>query len=281
MSILMSMFLGLVQGITEFLPISSSGHLAILQNLLNFGYEDEEHLLFVVFLHLATLLSICFVYRKELKEMLSSSVEYLRSRSDAEAGEPIVLKPPARLLLFILIGSLPLFLALIFSGSIARLFANTIFVGFALIVSGCILFVTDKYIQRGDKTEKTIQLADALIIGLAQTVAALPGLSRSGTTISVGLARGLSGSFAVRFSLFLSLPAVLGATIVSLYRVIRYVTDFSLFGVYLAGFVVAAVVGFFAIQFLRRLLAKRGFGKISYYCWGLGLLAIILALILD
>jgi len=279
LTILTAMFLGLIQGIAEFLPISSSGHLSILQNLFNVEYPDESHLLFDVLLHLATLVSICAAYRQELKEMLSDGLEYLRMRGDNEADEPVVLKPPARTLLFILIGTLPLFIALIFSGSIAQLFLNTIFVGFALLITGGILFVSDKYIIRGRKTEKTMQLSDALIIGLAQAAATLPGLSRSGTTIAVGLSRGLIGSFAVRFSLLLSIPAVLGATIIALYRSIRDGADLSLFGVYFVGFVIAAAVGFFTIQVLRRLI-KGGFGKIAYYCWGLGIITILLSLII-
>jgi len=276
----MAIFLGIVQGIAEFLPISSSGHLSILQNLLSMDYYDDAHLLFDVLLHLGTLVSICAVYKKELKEMLSDGIEYLQSRSDSVPGEPIVLKAPGRTLLFILIGTLPLFIALIFSGSIARLFFNTAFVGFALCVTGGLLFVSDKYIKRGNKTEKTMQLSDAVIIGFAQCIATLPGLSRSGTTITVGLARGLSSGFAVRFSLLLSIPAVLGATIVALFRAISNGADFSLFGVYFAGFIVAAVVGFFTIQFLRRLLKRGGFGYIPFYCWIVGGLTLIISLII-
>ena len=280
MTILMALFLGLVQGIAEFLPISSSGHLSILQNLFNMDYNTEDHLLFDVLLRLGTLISICAVYRKELNAMLSDGMEYLRMRGDSEGDEPAVLKPPARTLLFILISTLPMVITLIFSGSISRLFLNTAFVGFALLVTGGLLYVSDKYITRGKKTEKTIQLSDAFFIGLVQAVAALPGLSRSGATIAVGLARGLSGNFAVRFSLLLSIPAVLVATIISLYRVIRDGADFSRFGIYFAGFVVAVVVGFFAIQFLRRLMAKGGLSKMAFYCWGVGIITILLSLIL-
>jgi len=276
----MAIFLGIVQGIAEFLPISSSGHLAILQNLLSMDYDDESHLLFDVLLHLGTLVSICFVYRKDIKAMISDALEYLRIRGDSEAGEPLSLKPPARALLFILVGTLPMFIALIFSGFVAQLFFRMGFVGFALCVTGGLLFVSDRYIKRGNKTEKTMSLADALIIGCSQAVAVLPGLSRSGTTIAVGLVRGLSGSFAVRFSLLLSVPAVVGATIVAIWRAARGNADFSSFPAYLVGFIVAAVVGFFAIQILRRLMAKRGLGKFAYYCWAIGVLTMLLSLIL-
>jgi len=269
----MALFLGLVQGIAEFLPISSSGHLSILQNLFNMDYSEESHLLFDVLLHLGTLVSIFAVYRAEIKEMVLDGLEYLRLKSDSNSDEPVILKPPGRALLFIIIGTLPLFV--FFFLPVSRLFFNTFFIGFALIITGCILFVASRFIKEGNKTDKTMTIADAIFIGLAQAVAVLPGLSRSGTTISVGLARGLTGAFAVRFSLLLSIPAVLGATIVAIYRAISGGADFSLLPTYLAGFVIAAGIGYFAIQFLRRIMANKLFGNFAYYCWGIGLITII------
>ena len=276
----MSFFLGLVQGIAEFIPISTSGHLSILQNLLSLEFSEEGHQLFVMLMRLAALISICFVYRKELGSMLSSLKEYLSARSDNEADEPAILKPQARTLLFMLIGTLPMILVLIFSGSLTRLFYNTYFVGFALLITGGLLFVSEKYIKKGNKTEKTFQLSDAVLIGFAQAASAMPGLSRTGTTIAVGLARGLSGSFAVRFSLLLSVPTLIIATVISLVRVFINDTDFSLLPIYLVGFVIAAAVGLFTIQILRRIVSKGGFVKIAFYCWGLGVLTILLSLIL-
>jgi len=276
MSVIMALFLGLVQGIAEFLPISSSGHLAILQNLFNMDYSEENHLLFDVLLHLGTLVAIVAVYRAEIKEMITDGVEYLRLKSDSHADEPVVLKPPGRALLFIIIGTLPLFVFFFIPAS--RLFFNTYFIGFALIITGCLLFVSSRYIKEGNKTDKTMTLTDAILIGLAQAVAVFPGLSRSGTTISVGLARGLTRSFAVRFSLLLSIPAVVGATIVAIYNAISGGADFSLLPTYLAGFVVAAGVGYFAIQLLRRLMASGQFGNFAYYCWGLGIITLIWSL---
>jgi len=273
MSVILALFLGLVQGIAEFLPISSSGHLSILQNLFRMDYSEENHLLFDVLLHLGTLVSICAVYRAEIKEMIVDGLEYLRLKSDSNSDEPVTLKPPGRALLFVIIGTLPLFV--FFWIPVSQLFFNTFFIGFALIITGCILYVASKFIKEGNKTDKTMTIADALLIGLAQAVAVLPGLSRSGTTISVGLARGLTGAFAVRFSLLLSIPAVVGATIVAIYRAISGGADFSLLPTYLAGFVIAAGVGYFAIQFLRRIMANKLFGNFAYYCWGIGLITII------
>ena len=281
MPILMSLFLGLVQGITEFLPISSSGHLAIFQNLFNINYADGENLFFEVLLHMGTLISIIVVYRSDIRAMLVDGVDFLRQRSDFESDEPVVLKPSVRALLFVLVGTLPMFVVVFFMGAVTRLFFNVAFIGFALIITGGLIFVSDRIIKRGNKTEKTMTLTDAILIGLAQAVAVLPGLSRSGTTIAVGLSRGLSGSFAVRFSLLLSIPAILGSMIIHLYLAIRDGFDLSLFFIYFAGFVVAAVVGFFAIQLIRRMMKYGKFGNFAYYCWGLGAVTLILSLILG
>jgi len=280
MSVILSLFLGIVQGISEFLPISSSGHLSILTNLLSLNYSEDDNLLFVVLLHLGTLIAVFVVYWKEIKTMVSEGLEFLNRRSDPDPDEPTVLKPSARSLLFVIVGTIPMLIPMIFYNSISRLFSNTVFIGFALLITGGLLFVSDRYIKRGHKTEKTMTMGDAVIIGLSQAVAVVPGLSRSGTTIAVGLARGLSGTFALRFSLLLSIPAVLGSTIVTLYKAIRDGINFSLFPVYLVGFVVAAVVGFFAIRLIQRIVAKTGFGKFAYYCWGIGAIAIILSLVL-
>ena len=281
MSLILSLFLGLVQGITEFLPISSSGHLSIFQNLIPMNYSEDDNLLFDVFLHLGTMISIIVVYRKEIKTMLSDGLTFLRTRSDSDADEPVVMRPPARSLLFVLIGTIPMLLTIFFMGSVKRLFLSVGFIGFALLITGGLLFVSDKYVKKGNKTEKTMTLGDAILIGLAQAVAILPGLSRSGTTISVGLSRGLSGSFAVRFSLLLSIPAVFGAMVVSLYSAIKAGINFSLFPVYIAGFIVATVVGFFAIQLIRRIITKSGFSKFAYYCWVVGALALIISLVVG
>ncbi|MDR2598976.1 MAG: undecaprenyl-diphosphate phosphatase [Oscillospiraceae bacterium] len=275
MTLLMSIFLGIVQGITEFFPISSSGHLAVLQNMFNI---NEPDLLFEVLVHMGTLLAVCFSYRKDIYEMVRDGLEYLRLKSDSHKDEPITLKPPGRALLFIILATLPMFVAVFFYGAISRLFFNTFFIGFALLVTGGLLFVSSRYIKQGNKTEKTMTAVDAIIIGLVQAVALLPGLSRSGTTISVGLARGFSGSFAVRFSLLLSIPAILGSTFFEIFNLISEGADFVLLPIYLVGFLFATIVGFFAIQFLRRIMAKGNLGYFAYYCWVVGVIVIIWSL---
>jgi len=278
MTVLMSIFLGIIQGITEFIPVSSSGHLAILQNLLRMDYGEDAHLFFEVLLHLGTLAAIFVVYRKDIQSMISEGLEFLHRRNDSEPGEPVILKPNGRTLLFIFIGTLPMFVAVFFAGRVGRLFYYPGFIGFALLITGGLLYVSDRMIKTGKKTGKTMSIGDALIIGLAQAVAIIPGLSRSGTTIAVGLARGLSRPFAVRYSLLLSIPAILGATVVTLYQALREGAYFFLFPIYLPGAAFAAVVGYFSINVLRRVVIKNGAAKFAYYCWGIGLLTMILSI---
>ena len=277
MAVILAIFLGLVLGITEFIPVSDSGHMSLLQNIMGLEYSRGDHMLFRVLLHIAAIVSIYAAYRQEMKLMLSEGVDFLKRRHEREK----TLRPQVRLLFFILVGNIPFLLMLIFFGFTWRLFYNTAFVGFAMIVTGAILYVMDKYIKTGEKREKTMTFADAAIIGLVQAVAMIPGLSRPGTTIAVGAARGLSKSFAVRYSLFLSLPALVISLIVTLFAGIGGGLNFSLFPIYLVGAVVAAVVGYFSINILRKLVVKSGgMSKFAYYCWVVGALTIILTLAL-
>ncbi len=281
MSLLMAIFLGLVQGVTEFLPVSSSGHLSILQNLIGLKYVEEEHLFFDVLLHLGTLIAICVVYRKELKLIFTDAKDFFKNlRGGADDDDERRLKPSLRTAVFVIIGTLPLFVMLPFYGMISKLYYKTAFIGFALIITGTILFVADRFIKPGRKDDKTITLKDAIIIGCAQAVALIPGLSRSGTTITTGLAQGLEREYAVKFSLLLSLPAVLGSTLLSLISAFSGGINWKAVPAYLVGLAVAAVVGYFAIKLIQKIVDNGKFGKFSYYCWAVGLLAIILSLIL-
>jgi undecaprenyl-diphosphatase len=280
MSIFTSLLLGIVQGISEFLPISSSGHLSIIQNLFKLNYSEEGHLLFDVLLHVGTLISICVAYRRELREMILDSVHFLKNVRGSSEERAVNFTPSVRTVMMIIIATLPLIIVLPFKGMVESLYYKTGFIGFVLIVTGGLLYVSDRFIKPGKKTVKTMTVKDAILIGLAQAVALIPGLSRSGTTIAVGLTRGLSRNYVVRFSLLLSLPAVIGSTIISLISAFKAGIDWSLAPVYLVGMAVAAVVGYFSIRLLTVLMKKGKFGKFAYYCWGVGLLTIILSIIL-
>ena len=277
MSILEAIILGLVQGIAEFLPISSSGHLAILQNLFNMSDIEGGHMLFDVLLHFGTLVAICFMYWPDIKSMFTQTVDLFTGRNPAPAGTRRQY-PAARMFMLIIAATLPLVLILPVHKYIGLLSNSTIFVGGALILTGCMLFVSDK-MARGTKTEKTMLFKDALIIGLCQCVATLPGLSRSGTTITAGIATGHDRSYAVKFSLLMGIPAVLGATLLELIDAIKAGVDASLIPAYLFGMIAAMVSGVLSIGLLRMIAKKTRFGGFAYYCWVVGVLTIILSLI--
>lgn len=277
MSILEAIILGLVQGIAEFLPISSSGHLAILQNLFNMSDIEGGHMLFDVLLHFGTLVAICFMYWPDIESMFTQTVDLFTGRDPAPAGQRRQY-PAARMFMLIIAATLPLVLILPVHKYIGLLSNSTIFVGGALILTGCMLFVSDK-MAKGTKTEKNMLFKDALIIGLCQCVATLPGLSRSGTTITAGIATGHDRSYAVKFSLLMSIPAVLGATLLELVDAIKAGVDASLIPAYLFGMIAAMVSGVLSIGLLRMVAKKTRFGGFAYYCWVVGVLTIILSLI--
>lgn len=277
MSILDAIILGLVQGVAEFLPISSSGHLAILHNLFNMSDLGSNHMFFDVLLHFGTLIAICFMYWGDIRSMFTQTVDLLGGRTyDANGGRRKF--PQARLFMLIIAATVPLVLILPVHKYVEALSNSTVFVGIALILTGCILLVADK-MPKGSKTEKNMLFTDALIVGLCQCVATLPGLSRSGTTITAGIATGHERGYAVKFSLLMSIPAVLGATLLELVDAIKGGIDVSLIPAYLFGMIAAMVSGVLSIGILKIIAKKNRFGGFSYYCWIVGVLTIILSLI--
>lgn len=279
MTIGKAIILGLVQGIAEFLPISSSGHLAILQNLFNMSDIEGGHLFFDVLLHLGTLIAICFMYWNDIVAMVREVLELLSGRSSSRrrAGERKQY-PAARLFFLIVAATLPLVLILPVNDYIDALSGETVFVGIALVLTGCILLVSDK-MEQGKKTEKNMLFKDALIIGLCQCVATLPGLSRSGVTITAGIATGQNRNYAVKFALLMSIPAVLGATLLELIKAFKAGIDASLIPAYLFGMIAAMVAGVLSIGLLKLIAKKSKFGGFAYYCWVMGALTIVLSLI--
>lgn len=267
--------LGIVQGLAEFLPISSSGHLAILQNFLHIG-DLENHLLFDVLLHLGTLAAVILSYRTELLGILHEGLWMLHRGKMPRGTKPDMKR--RRMLLFLLAASVPLVLAAIFDSYLTPLYTNTFFIGFMLILTGFLLLAADR-LGHGRKNETSATLSDALVVGLAQAVAVVPGLSRSGATISAGMLRGFERSFAVRFSFLLSIPAVIGAALYTLLKAVLAGVDWSYAPMYLVGVACAFLTGLLAISALRVLVQRGKFGGFSWYCWGAGLLTLILSLV--
>ena len=271
----MSAVLGFVQGVAEFLPISSSGHLTLFQHF--FGMEEPDNL-FNILLHFATLLAVCIYYFQDVMEMI---VEFFRGVAALFSRDPSQGNPPEarRLVLLIIVGTLPLFLVLPFESKVESFGSTPIFVCCALLVTGCILFFSDR-MNQGRKTARNATLVDVLLVGVAQGFATIPGLSRSGCTISAGMARGFDRKFAVRYSFLMSLPAVLGATLLKVIKTVQAAEPLpeGTLPKYLLGMVIAGVVGYFAIGLVNLLASKGKFGAFAYYCWAAGLVFLVLSL---
>jgi len=276
MSIWFAILLGIVQGLAEFLPISSSGHLSVFQNFLGMTNVEEENLFFDVLLHLGTLSAVFVAYWGEIKALVLEFFTMIGVRKLPRGQKPDRLS--RRMILFIILGTLPLFAILPIKDKVEVLYGNTFFIGFAFLLTGTLLFLSDR-MNRGSRDLRTATLLDILIVGIGQAIAVVPGLSRSGTTISCGMARGFDREFAVKFSFLLSIPAVLGANLLSLIDAVQTGIDWSLFPMYLAGVVTAAVSGYLAIRLLKYITQRGSFGAFCYYCWGAGLVTLILSLI--
>lgn len=276
MNYLFSIAMGFLQGVAEFLPISSSGHLTLFQYFFSPGQNPEElDMLFTILLHFGTLISVCVYYWRDIVDMIREfflGLADLFSRRGSHERRP----PEARrLVLMIVIGTLPLFAVLLVKDTVDAAFSNVTFVSVALIATGFLLFFSDR-MARGRKTARTATIRDALLVGCAQAVGTLPGISRAGSTISAGMLCGFDRTFAVRFSFLLSLPAVLGANILEVADAVQAGgVDVTRLPMYIVGMVVAGVVGYFAIRLVNLLANKGKFGAFAYYCWTVGIVSLV------
>lgn len=276
MNYITSVLMGILQGVAEFLPISSSGHLALFQHFFGAENYEETQMFFTVLLHLGTLLSVFIYYWRDVLDLIREfflGVKAVCSHGEEGGGKA---PPPARrLVLLIIVATLPLFLILPVKDAIEAAMSNATFVSVALLATGFILFFSDR-MARGRKTEKSATILDAVLVGFAQALGTLPGISRSGTTISAGLLRGFDRTFAVRFSFLMSMPAVLGANILTLKDAIEAgAVELEFLPVYLVGMVTAAVVGWLAIRLVNLLASKGKFGAFAWYCWIVGAVSLV------
>jgi len=250
-----AIILGLVQGLTEYLPVSSSGHLVLLQKL--FGLK-ENVLLFDILVHLGTLIPLLIIFWQEIWN--------------------IIRKPWGRLPLLIIVGTIPTALiGLGFKDFFERLFESGRTLGIEFIITGLILWFAESQ-KSGHKTLAKTSYFDAIFIGIAQGLAILPAISRSGLTISGALLRRLDREWAAKFSFLLSIPAILGAAVLDLNNFIESSNGFAAtnFTPFIVGFIAAMVSGYFAVKFMLEIL-KRGSLKIfSYYVWVLGIIVLLL-----
>lgn len=275
MSYLSAIILGIVQGVSEFLPISSSGHLSILQNFFSFSDVEHDHVFFDLLLHFGTLVAVFVAYRQDIADLITEFFTMVTRRpSPKSRAESIASR---RTILLLVVATLPLFLVLPIKDKVEGLYSNTIFIGCALIVTGLILFVSDR-MRHGSKNARSATLMDAVVVGFGQAIATVPGISRSGTSISAGLLCGFERSFAVKFSFLMSIPAILGANILSISDAVAAGIDVAMLPKYLVGVFAAMISGYLCLSFLKR-ITQKGFAGFSYYCWGAGIVTLILSLI--
>lgn len=260
-------FLGLVQGLTEFLPISSSGHLVLLQAWL--GLEKHD-IVFEVFVHFGTFLAVILAFWTEVREML---VEFFRWLSHPlQFARFYRERRGFRLLVLILVGSVPAgILGILFESTFESFFSRPLLVSYMLLVTGVILFATRWASTRHEETT----LADSLLMGTAQAFAIIPGISRSGSTISTGMFFGLNKNEAARFSFLLSLPAIFGATLLKTKELAEHPVSGAQ-GLHLfIGTAVAFVSGYFAIKLLLDVVRRGKFSYFALYCFAIGIAGIL------
>ena len=263
-------FLGVVQGLTEFIPISSSGHLVLFQDL--FGLKGPQ-LIFDIFLHMGTLLAVCIFLRSDLMGIIRDtwrfSVEIFEGR---ERLTSINRRPNVMMALWVITATIPTALiGLLFRSPLEALFGNVHRVGLMMICTGFILSVTI-FISATYSGRRDVGLLTSLAVGIAQGLAIIPGISRSGTTIVCGMACGLEREVSARFSFLLSIPAIIGAMLLQLnFEDLRGSDIFPL----LLGLVTSAISGFFALKILMGVVRRGRLFCFAPYCWLLGLLIII------
>ena len=279
MDIIHAIFLGLVQGLTEFLPVSSSGHLVAFQQIFNI---EEASMAFDVALHLGTLVAVFAFYWQDIISMVIEFFLWIGELVGLKKPNPSQGNDGYRVMMFmIIIASIPTaVIGLLFNDLFEKAFSSIRIVGFTLLITGILLWLTNR-MTKGRKQAKDISGVDALTIGLLQGIAITPGISRSGTTIFAGMLRDFNIELAAKFSFLLSIPAILGAALLEGRKVLKAGIGFSDGLPILVGFIVAAISGYFAIRFLVDLIKKKKLYYFSYYCWAAGILIILYSLVLH
>ncbi|MCL1924476.1 MAG: undecaprenyl-diphosphate phosphatase [Defluviitaleaceae bacterium] len=244
MTIIEALILGIIQGIAEFLPISSSGHLLLVQRI--FGIEDNL-LTFTIIVHIGTLIPVLIIYFNRVSGLIK--------------------KPFQLLTLLLIIGTLPLVLLALFAGDFVDMIFTGDFIAFGFLITAIVLLITDKIFE-GTKDIKDLTKKDALLVGLFQAVAIIPGISRSGSTILGGVLTGANKKTAANFSFLLSIPAIMGGMTLEIIRLIREdIPDIGFFftAPVLIGFFTSMIAGFFAIKIMLALVVKNKMKYFAYY----------------
>lgn len=274
MDMLHAALYGLIQGLTEFLPVSSSGHLALAQGFFGGANMETDYMAFDILLHFGTLLAVFVAYGKTILRLI---YEFITMCQDIVKGKGPQLKryPYRKMVVMLILSIIPLFAILPIKDAIDSLYTNTFMVGLFLCITAFILYVAD--IQTGGKKNvQTARLGDGFKVGIFQAFATLPGISRSGSTIAAGMLCGFEKEFAVEFAFIMSIPAIIGANLLHVGDLLTISASQVL--PYLVGTVVAAVSGFCAIKLLDFIAKRKNFRIFSYYCVIMGIVAMVLSL---
>lgn len=272
--LLKSIILGIVQGATEFLPISSSGHLAILHKVL--GFETESNLFFDVVLHFATLLAVVIYYRKKIMKICVAGLNSIKVFFKGKDGLKNLYKSDEdfRFLIFIIVGSIPTaIMGLFLEDKFEVLADNLLYVGLALLVTA-ILLTGYELKKNANRDVRQMGFIDAILIGIVQGFAITPGISRSGSTIATAKMSGIKKETAANFSFLLSIPAVFGAFLLKLKDVLDTNMQFD-FTVIIAGFVASFITGYLCLKLLIWLIKKANLKVFAVYCTIVGVITIL------
>ncbi len=276
MDFINSIFQGVVQGLTEFLPISSSGHLSVIQHFS--GIEGSDATLLTILLHLGTLLAVFIAFRKTIATIL---IELCCMIKDLFCGKLFANKPTPirRMVILLIIAQIPMVFALLLSDFYTGLGADSdiIVEGFAFLLTAGLLFLSDRFVK-GHRDASNLKAGSALLVGCAQAIAPVPGISRSGSTICTGLMCGMTREFAVEFSFIMGIPAVFMANVLEFTDVVRSDIAVNWLPI-IAGVVAAAVFGLLAIKLVRWLVKTDKFKYFGYYLLLLGLVVITIGVI--
>ena len=269
-NIIESIILGIVQGLTEFLPVSSSGHLVLVGKLLKLpNQQDIQFIRFVVIVHLGTLAAVICIYRTQVRRLLKG---IFRGRIRLQNGKWKFQNPDTKMVCLLALATIPAVLVgVLFNNMIKGAFGNPLAAGVCLAVTGLVLF----FLRFKKPEQEKVTSPRALIIGIAQAVAILPGMSRSGLTISAGIYSGVERTRAAEFSFLLSIPVILGAGLMEFRETastgLAWTEGISL----AAGGLAAAISGYLAIRFLLNVIKKGRLHYFAYYCWLVALIVII------
>ena len=285
MSLLEAIFMGIIQGLTEFLPVSSSGHLAIFKNI--FQVNTDTGILFDVLLHLGTLAAVFIVYRKDILRMIIEGFALLGDvfcnigaffqNKVKKADIPyrkVVKNGYRKFVMLVIISTIPTAIIGYVAQDLVEAASELLIIpGVCLVITAILLFISDR-IKDGTKTPKHVTYTNAFGIGICQGIATLPGLSRSGTTIAACVISGFDRNFAVKYSFIMSIPAILGATVLELKDIGSVQVTAPEVGYYVVGTVIAAIVGYICMKTLLVIVRKKKFTYFSIYCLLIGALSI-------